>query len=89
MTFKMPPLTMKDLMAVFRAHSRIPPAFLYTSWKDGIDIDEPSPLAQEFAEHYGRAVLEAVAAWLETEHRMTSIGFLLADELRAAAKERT
>jgi hypothetical protein len=44
---KLPPITMTMLMEVFGAHADIPSALLSTSWKDGIDVDEPSHKAQE------------------------------------------
>lgn len=45
-----PKVTLRVLMEVFGSHADIPPALLTTSWKDGIDIDEPSRKAQKLVD---------------------------------------
>jgi hypothetical protein len=59
---KLPPLTVRMLMDVFRSHARIPPALLSASWKDGIDIDAPSPKAQRLVESFATLAVEQATA---------------------------
>jgi hypothetical protein len=64
---KLPPLTVRMLMDVFGSHARIPPALLSASWKDGVDIDEPSVKAQQLVESFARLAVEQATADLRNK----------------------